>query len=87
MTRPWLHLGGSEKLHPVNTGGWHEGLWQRASKLVPMGLELPCDEAESSLAFALGEASGRGALGESGLASAADLPPEIAELIFGPQAS
>jgi len=86
MVSSWLQLG-SEKLHPIISCGWHEGVGGRASKLVPVNVVMHSLEGDQGLNLALADAAGLNEFSDAPMAGATDLPPEIAELIFGAQAS
>lgn len=88
MADSWLPMIGSERLHNVNATSWHDAVAPRAARLATSPVPfLSVFDDEPSIHVSVIDGSSHGEVAEFSVRDAAELPPEIAELLFGAQAS
>lgn len=85
MTGSWLPTNGSERLHHVRS--WNEDLLRRSARLVPTPVPYLTDREEPGIHVSLLDGANFDEFAEYSVGSASELPPEIAEIIFGAHAS
>jgi hypothetical protein len=79
---------GSERLHTVGNGDWPDVFAKRANRVLSAPVPfLSVLEEDAGFAMSMMDGTSLGDLAGLSLSDAADLPPEIAELLFGAQAS
>ena len=79
----FLMFPGSERLHAVYRGDWHDSIVSKSMRIASAPVPFLSEMEDPAFNLSLVDGYSNAALQELAASSPADLPPEIAEIIFG----
>jgi hypothetical protein len=83
MTDSWLSLDRSEKLHQVYRGNWHDSIVPKAEKIASSPVPFLSEGQDHGIQFSIPDGTEQNSIGEFIVPNISDLPPEIADILFG----